>query len=164
MLDVDGTFLIGHELTTLNGSVVSYDSDTQKLVIDAPPDERINLEQSNTYNDGVQLEDFDIVEPGRPDHGPVATIYKVIDEVGSGFLLNNSAGVESNILLENEIGQILTDAHDADIFQISLEQDSDRLEFNIRLEDNVADLGDEGRGREKILLETGEDESIILDK
>ena len=59
--DVVGTFLIGHELTTHNGSVVSYDSDTQKLVIDAPPNDRINLEQSSTYNDGVQLEDFDIV-------------------------------------------------------------------------------------------------------
>ena len=128
--DVDGTFLIGHELTTHNGSVVSYDSDTQKLVIDAPPDERINLEQSNTYNDGVQLEDFDIVEPGRPDHGPVATIYKVIDEVGSGFLLNNSAGVESNILLENETGQILLDAHDADVFQISLETATDSSAYS----------------------------------
>tara|TARA_R100000315_G_scaffold40262_1_gene17313 strand:+ start:374 stop:5815 length:5442 start_codon:yes stop_codon:yes gene_type:complete len=128
--DVVGTFLIGHELTTHNGSVVSYDSDTQKLVIDAPPDERINLEQSNTYNDGVQLEDFDIVEPGRPDHGPVATIYKVIDEVGSGFLLNNSAGVESNILLENETGQILLDAHDADVFQISLETATDSSAYS----------------------------------
>ena len=128
--DVDGTFLIGHELTTHNGSVVSYDSDTQKLVIDAPPDERINLEQSSTYNDGVQLEDFDIVEPGRPDHGPVATIYKVIDEVGSGFLLNNSAGVESNILLENETGQILLDAHDADVFQISLETATDSSAYS----------------------------------
>ena len=128
--DVDGTFLIGHELTTHNGSVVSYDSDTQKHVIDAPPDERINLEQSNTYNDGVQLEDFDIVEPGRPDHGPVATIYKVIDEVGSGFLLNNSAGVESNILLENETGQILLDAHDADVFQISLETATDSSAYS----------------------------------
>ena len=128
--DVVGTFLIGHELTTHNGSVVSYDSDTQKLVIDAPPDERINLEQSSTYNDGVQLEDFDIVEPGRPDHGPVATIYKVIDEVGSGFLLNNSAGVESNILLENETGQILLDAHDADVFQISLETATDSSAYS----------------------------------
>ena len=128
--DVDGTFLIGHELTTHNGSVVSYDSDTQKLVIDAPPDERVNLEQSNTYNDGVQLEDFDIVEPGRPGHGPVATIYKVIDEVGSGFLLNNSAGVESNILLENETGQILLDAHDADVFQISLETATDSSAYS----------------------------------
>ena len=128
--DVDGTFLIGHELTTHNGSVVSYDSDTQKLVIDAPPDERINLEQSNTYNDGVQLEDFDIVAPGRPDHGPVATIYNVIDEVGSGFLLNNSAGVESNILLENETGQILLDAHDADVFQISLETATDSSAYS----------------------------------
>ena len=128
--DVVGTFLTGHEFTTHNGSVVSYDSDTQKLVIDAPPDERINLEQSNTYNDGVQLEDFDIVEPGRPDHGPVATIYKVIDEVGSGFLLNNSAGVESNILLENETGQILLDAHDADVFQISLETATDSSAYS----------------------------------
>ena len=128
--DVDGTFLIGHELTTHNGSVVSYDSDTQKLVIDAPPNDRINLEQSSTYNDGVQLEDFDIVEPGRPDHGPVATIYKVIDEVGSGFLLNNSAGVESNILLENETGQILLDAHDADVFQISLETATDSSAYS----------------------------------
>ena len=128
--DVVGTFLIGHELTTHNGSVVSYDSDTQKLVIDAPPNDRINLEQSSTYNDGVQLEDFDIVEPGRPDHGPVATIYKVIDEVGSGFLLNNSAGVESNILLENETGQILLDAHDADVFQISLETATDSSAYS----------------------------------
>ena len=161
--DVVGTFQIGNELTTHNGSVVSYDSDRQKIVIDAPPDARTNLEQSKTYNDGVQLEDFDIVEPGRPDHGPVATIYKVIDEVGSGFILNNSAGLESNVLLENETGQILSDAHDTDIFQISLENDDDRLEFNIRLEDNVADLGDEGRGRENILLESGEKDRIILD-
>ena len=161
--DVVGTFLKEEELTTHNGSVVSYDSDTQKLVIDAPPNDRINLEQSSTYNDGVQLEDFDIVEPGRPDHGPVATIYKVIDEVGSGFLLNNSAEIESNILLENETGQILLDAHDTDIFQISLENDRDRLEFNIRLEDSIADLGDEGRGRENILLESGEKDRIILD-
>ncbi len=128
--DVVGTFLTEEELTTHNGSVVSYDSDTQKLVIDAAPNERINLEQSGTYNDGVQLEDFDIVEPGRPDHGPVATIYKVIDEVGSGFLLNNSAGVESNILLENETGQILLDAHDADVFQISLETATDSSAYS----------------------------------
>ena len=161
--DVVGTFLTGHEFTTHNGSVVSYDSDTQKLVIDAPPNDRINLEQSSTYNDGVQLEDFDIVEPGRPDHGPVATVYKVIDEVGSGFLLNNSVALGTNILLENETGQILLDAHDTDIFQISLENDRDRLEFNIRLEDNVAELGDEGRGRENILLESGERDRIILD-
>ena len=128
--DVVGTFLTEEELTTHDGSVVSYDSDTQKLVIDAPPNDRINLEQSSTYNDGVQLEDFDIVEPGRPDHGPVATIYKVIDEVGSGFLLNNSAGVESNILLENETGQILLDAHDADVFQISLETATDSSAYS----------------------------------
>ncbi len=128
--DVVGTFLTEEELTTHDGSVVSYDSDTQKLVIDVPPNDRINLEQSSTYNDGVQLEDFDIVEPGRPDHGPVATIYKVIDEVGSGFLLNNSAGVESNILLENETGQILLDAHDADVFQISLETATDSSAYS----------------------------------
>ncbi len=104
--DVVGTFLTEEELTTHNGSVVSYDSDTQKLVIDVAPNERINLEQSDSYNEGIQLEEFD-------------------SEAGSGFLLNNSAGVESNILLENEIGQILLDAHDANVFQISLETATD---------------------------------------
>tara|TARA_R100000808_G_scaffold131_1_gene942 strand:- start:6957 stop:12518 length:5562 start_codon:yes stop_codon:yes gene_type:complete len=169
--DVTGTFGIGNTFTTHSGAVVAYDADTQKLEIGTATGlgnkpvatETISLEQSGTYNDGIQLEDFDIVEPGRPDHGPVATIYKVVDEVGSGFNLNNSAALGTNILLENEIGKILTDAHDADIFQISLENDGDRLEFNIRLEDNVADLGDEGRGRENILLESGERDRIILD-
>ncbi len=169
--NVTGTFGIGNTFTTHLGAVVAYDADTQKLEIGTQTGlgnksisiETVSLEQTGTYNDGIQLEDFDIVEPDRPDHGPVATIYKVIDEVGSGFILNNSAALGTNILLENEIGQIVSNAHDVDVFQISLENDGNRLEFNIRLEDNVADLGDEGRGREKILLETGEDEAIILD-
>ena len=45
-------------------------------------------------------------------------------------MLNNSAGVESNILLENETGQILLDAHDADVFQISLETATDSSAYS----------------------------------
>jgi len=116
--DVSGTFGVGNTFINDNGSVVSYNSDTQELVIDSPPTERVKLEQSDTYNDGVQLEG--------------------VDEAGSGFNINNSAQIETGIDLENEVGQIISDAIDANVFQISLEDDDGgRIEVGIGLEDSL---------------------------
>jgi len=116
--DVSGVFGIGNTFTNDNGSVVSYNPDTQELVIDSPPIERVKLEQSDTYNDGVQLEG--------------------VDESGSGFNINNSAQIETGIDLENEVGQIISDAIDANVFQISLEDDDGgRIEVGIGLEDSL---------------------------
>jgi len=116
--DVSGVFGIGNTFTNDNGSVVSYNPATQELVIDSPPIERVKLEQSDTYNDGVQLEG--------------------VDEAGSGFNINNSAQIETGIDLENEVGQIISDAIDANVFQISLEDDDGgRIEVGIGLEDSL---------------------------
>jgi len=122
--DVSGTFRIGNTFTNISdGSVVSYNSDTQELVINSKPIERVKLEQTGIYNNGVQLENNGIVEQGRPDHGPINSIYSILDEVGSGFNINNSEQIESGISLENEVGQIIADGIDANVFQLSLEQD-----------------------------------------
>ena len=139
--DVTGTFGAGNSLRTHQGSVVSFDPSVNKLSINSTPTNRLTAEQSEATNDGITLEDFDIVEPGRPDHGPVNQIYKVNDEVGSGFLLDGFSEEGQGIALESfEIGQILSEALEVNVDQISMEiSDMDALlDEGIELESGSA--------------------------
>jgi hypothetical protein len=139
--DVTGTFGAGNTLQTHQGSVVSFDPSVNKLTINAVPTNRLTAEQSEATNDGITLEDFDIVEPGRPDHGPVNQIYKVNDEVGSGFLLDGFSEEGQGIAIESfEIGQILSEALEVNVDQISMEiSDMDALlDEGIELESGSA--------------------------
>ena len=119
--DVTGTFGAGNTLQTHTGSVVSFDTNSKKLTISATPTNRLSGESSLPTNDGITLEDFDIVEPGRPDHGPISSIYKVNDEFGSGILIDGFSEEGEGIALENEIGELRQDAFVNDVGQISME-------------------------------------------
>ena len=139
--DVTGTFGAGNSLRTHQGSVVSFDPSVNKLSINSTPTNRLTAEQSEATNDGITLEDFDIVEPGRPDHGPVNQIYKVNDEFGSGFLLDGFSEEGQGIAIESfEIGQILSEALEVNVDQISMEiSDMDALlDEGIELESGSA--------------------------
>jgi len=139
--DVTGTFGTGNSLRTHQGSVVSFDPSVNKLSINSTPTNRLTAEQSEATNDGITLEDFDIVEPGRPDHGPVNQIYKVNDEFGSGFLLDGFSEEGQGIAIESfEIGQILSEALEVNVDQISMEiSDMDALlDEGIELESGSA--------------------------
>ena len=120
--DVTGTFGAGNTLQTHTGSVVSFNPSTNKLTISATPTNRLQGEQLLATNDGITLEDFDIVEPGRPDHGPVSTIYKVNDEFGSGILIDGYNEEGSKIVIESfETGDIQADGFETVADQISME-------------------------------------------
>ncbi len=120
--DVTGTFGAGNTLQTHTGSVVAFTPATNKLTISSTPTNRLQGEQLEATNDGITLEDFDIVEPGRPDHGPIATVYKVNDEFGSGILLDGYSEEGSKIVIESfEIGNIATDGFETFVDQISME-------------------------------------------
>ena len=122
--DVVGSFGVGNTLQTHTGSVVSYDSVSKTLTVDSTPTNRLTGETASTSNDGITLEDNDIVEPGRPDHGPVNQLYKVNDELGSGFLIDGISEEGNGIELESfEVGEILTEALEVDVYQISMEID-----------------------------------------
>jgi len=138
--DVSGTFGAGNTLQTHTGSVVSFDTNSKKLTISATPTNRLTAETSTSYNDGITLEDFDIVEPGRPDHGPVSTIYKVNDEFGSGVLIDGFSEEGKGIELENETGELQQDAFVNDVDQISMEiSDMDSpIDEGIELESGTA--------------------------
>ena len=143
--DVTGTFGTGNTLQTHQGSVVSFDPSVNKLTINAVPTNRLTAEQSVATNDGITLEDFDLVEPGRPDHGPINTIYKVNDEFGSGFLLDGFSEEGQGIAIESfEIGQIVSEALEVNVDQISMEiDDMDALlDEGIELEAGSADPTD----------------------
>ena len=142
--DISGIFTIDDALTTHSGNVVSWDSTTNILTVDTEPKDRIDLEQNIAYNEKVRLENFDIVEPGRPDHGQIGQQYNVQEEIDSHFQLNAYEEIETPITLENEIGVLDTNGFSTNVNQISLERDHNVLiEFGIRLEDGVAVPTDE---------------------
>jgi len=142
--DVYGTFSAGSQLSSHTGTVKSYDNATKRLAVDIEPISSFSLEQSTSYNERFQLENFDIVEPGRPDHGPINTIYNVLEEKEIRFDLNAYTEEEIQIVLENEIGVVQSDAFQIDSDQISLERDLDiAIEFGIRLESGSAIPSDE---------------------
>jgi hypothetical protein len=131
-------------LQNQSGNVVSWEADTRVLTIDGDPRDRINFEQDEIYNEKVRLENFDIVEPGRPDHGQIGQIYNVQEEVDSHFQLNAYQEIESPIKLEDEIGFLDSNGFSINIDQLSLERDLNiPIEFGIRLESGSVIPSDE---------------------
>jgi len=142
--DVVGSFSSGTVLQNQSGNVVSWEADTRVLTIDGDPRDRINFEQDEIYNEKVRLENFDIVEPGRPDHGQIGQIYNVQEEVDSHFQLNAYQEIESPIKLEDEIGFLDSNGFSINIDQLSLERDLNiPIEFGIRLESGSVIPSDE---------------------
>jgi hypothetical protein len=126
--DVSGSFAIDSALTTHTGNVVSWEPSINKLVVDTTPTNRLTGESAGLTitNDGLQLEDFDIVEPDRPDHGPIATVYKVNDEFGQGVLLDAFSEKGKRISIDTAAfgeGELLQDATEVNVYQISMEID-----------------------------------------
>ena len=142
--DVSGTFGSGNTLTSHKGTVKTYDPNTKRLVVDIEPISSFKLEQDAAPNDRIQLENFDFVPPGRPDHGQINEKYNVFEEQVIRFDLNAYAEEDIQIILESEVGVIQSDAFEIDNEQISLERDLDtEIEFGVRLESGTADPTDE---------------------
>ena len=144
--DVTGSFGTGNTLQTHTGSVVSYDSATQKLTISSTPTNRLTSESQVSSNDGLTLEDNDIVEPDRPDHGPINELYKVNDEFGSGFLIDAFSEEGKGIAIESfEIGEIISEAFEVNVHQISMEIDDmdSTIDEGIELESGSFVVDDE---------------------
>mgnify|MGYP003112065936 CR=1 FL=1 len=142
--DVSGTFGSDNTLTSHTGTVKTYDPNTKRLVVDIEPISSFKLEQDAVSNDRIQLENFDFVPPGRPDHGQINEKYNVFEEQVIRFDLNAYAEEDIQIILESEVGVIQSDAFEIDNEQISLERDLDtEIEFGVRLESGTANPTDE---------------------
>jgi len=147
--DVSGSFATGSNLITHTGAVVSFQPGINKLVVNTTPTNRLTGESTGSINtnDGLQLEDFGIVEPDRPDHGPISTIYKINDEFGQGVLLDAFSEKGKRIAIDTAAfgeGELLQDATEVNVYQISMEIDDMDALLNegIELEAGSADPTD----------------------
>jgi len=166
--DVSGSFATGSNLITHTGAVVSFQPGINKLVVNTTPTNRLTGESTGLINtnDGLQLEDSDIVEPDRPDHGPISTIYKVNDEFGQGVLLDAFSEKGKRIAINTAAfgeGELLQDATEVNVYQISMEIDDMDALLNegIELEAGSADPTDTSG---KFLLNSHREKSQFPDQ
>jgi len=144
--DVFGSFGTGNTLQTHTGSVVSFDSSTNKLTISSTPTNRLTGENSSIVNEGIELEDFDIVGPGRSDLGPINEIFRPLDDANQGILIDGFSEEGEGIAIENSsYEEIIQNASEVDVYQINMEiDDTDSLlDEGIELESGSFIVADE---------------------
>ena len=144
--DVVGSFGTGNTLQTHTGSVVLFDSGTNKLTVSSTPTNRLTGENSAIINEGIELEDYDIVGPGRSDLGPINEIYRPLDDANQGILIDGFSEEGEGIAIENSsYEEIIQDASEVDVYQINMEIDDidSPLDEGIELESGSFIVADE---------------------
>jgi len=144
--DVFGSFGTGNTLQTHTGSVVSFDSSTNKLTISSTPTNRLTGENSSIVNEGIELEAYDIVGPGRSDLGPINEIFRPLDDANQGILIDGFSEEGEGIAIENSsYEEIIQNASEVDVYQINMEiDDTDSLlDEGIELESGSFIVADE---------------------